>query len=546
MRRHHLPALLAFLAFALPLTAQQKEPVPERAIKVPKVEAPPQAAATGFETINPADCTKWLTYLSGDECEGRKTGTTGHRKAAEYVAAHFKEIGLKPIGDKDANGAPTYFQNVPFVRAGIDATLCKLEIKGAGLALAPKFGEGWGCSAGSGDINGAVVFAAGEGKMTAEKGSMAGQIVIVIPGGESTDPATAAMAASAIRKNTGALAILQVDDVKAAAGGGDGARVVRKDTVGPSGPRTVVSTPTAYITRAMAESIATAAKVDLKKVAHDATGQKTVKTAAATGVTAHLVLVDRTVDVPVPNVVGFLEGSDPVLKHECVIIGSHLDHLGRGADGVIFHGADDDGSGSTGLLAVSRAFAKNGHAPKRSMMFIAVCGEEMGLLGSDWYVEHPIIPLKDCVAELQMDMIGRREENHPEENPTGETADENINTLHLIGSKKLSTELHKIILAINEKNVGFEFEYDQEGVYTRSDHYNFAKKGIPISFFFTGFHMDYHKVTDTIEKIDFPKLARVAQLVYLTGYEVADRQARIVVDGKVPGAGRSTPKQPKD
>jgi Zn-dependent M28 family amino/carboxypeptidase len=238
------------------------------------------------------------------------------------------------------------------------------------------------------------------------------------------------------------------------------------------------------------------------------------------------------VEKGVPNVVGYLEGSDPVLKKELVILGSHLDHLGRGRDGQIYPGADDDGSGSTALLAIARAFSKNGHRPKRSILFLAVTGEEMGLLGSDWYVEHPLFPLEDTVAELQMDMIGRWEEAHPFENPGNEKAEENKNTLHLVGAKRISTQLHEIVLKANADHVGFDFEYDGEKYYERSDHYNFARKGIPITFMFTGVHRDYHQPTDTPDKIDFPKLARVAKLNYLVAFELADRTERLVKDVK--------------
>jgi Zn-dependent M28 family amino/carboxypeptidase len=153
---------------------------------------------------------------------------------------------------------------------------------------------------------------------------------------------------------------------------------------------------------------------------------------------------------------------------------------------------------------------------------MAFCGEEMGLVGSGHYASNPIFPLKDMVCELQMDMVGRNEQTNTE------PASENVDTIHLVGSQRLSTQLHELCLEMN-KYVGFKFEYDEEDVYTRSDHYQFASKGVPIAFLFSGFHPDYHRPTDTIEKINFDKIANTAKLFYLVAHEAATRP-RLVVD----------------
>jgi len=231
------------------------------------------------------------------------------------------------------------------------------------------------------------------------------------------------------------------------------------------------------------------------------------------------------------NVVGMLRGRDPELTKEIVGIGSHLDHIGkRGTQ--VNNGADDDGSGTTGVLAVARAFTKNKKMPRRSLLFMAFCGEEMGLIGSKYYVDHPLFPNSQMVAELQMDMIGRNEERtrRSKTKDDSEHAEDNVNSLHLVGTKKLSDEMHKICLDANDKFGGFAFEYDEEGVFSRSDHKNFAQKDIPIAFFFTGFHPQYHKPDDTVDRIDFPKLTRVARLVYSIAWETAERDNRPKVD----------------
>jgi hypothetical protein len=227
------------------------------------------------------------------------------------------------------------------------------------------------------------------------------------------------------------------------------------------------------------------------------------------------------------NVLGFIEGSD--LKDELIIVTAHYDHLGK-HDSLIFNGADDDGSGTVAAMEIAEAFmlAKNaGHGPRRSVLVMAVSGEEKGLLGSKYYTDHPIYPLENTVANLNIDMIGRIGDFHTDPN-----------YVYLIGSDMLSTELHNISEAVNEEYVGLDLDYtfnkedDPNRYYYRSDHYNFAKNNIPVIFYFNGIHEDYHKVTDTVEKIDFKKIETITRLVFLTAWQLANRDERIVVDKK--------------
>lgn len=226
------------------------------------------------------------------------------------------------------------------------------------------------------------------------------------------------------------------------------------------------------------------------------------------------------------NVLGYVEGSD--LKEEVIIISAHLDHLGKRGD-KIYYGADDDGSGSSSIITMADAFAKakrEGKGPRRSILFIAFTGEEKGLLGSEYYTLNPVFPLDKTVANLNIDMIGRVDTvSRPTKNYT-----------YLIGSDKLSTQLHTINEAANGSCCQLELDYkyndpaDKQRLYYRSDHYNFAKNNIPVIFYFTGLHDDYHKPTDTIDKIDFDKTAGIAKLVFSTAWELANRNERIVVD----------------
>lgn len=225
------------------------------------------------------------------------------------------------------------------------------------------------------------------------------------------------------------------------------------------------------------------------------------------------------------NVLGYIEGSD--LKDELVIITAHYDHLGM-HDTLIFNGADDDGSGTVAALEIAEAFMqakKEGKGPRRSVLIMPVSGEEKGLLGSKYYTDNPVYPLENTVANFNIDMIGRVDEYH-----------DNPDYVYLIGSDRLSTELHNISEDVNKKHFGLELDYtfnakdDPNRYYYRSDHYNFAKNNIPVIFYFNGVHEDYHKTTDTIEKINFEKIEKISRLIFLTAWEVANKDNRPLVD----------------
>jgi len=223
------------------------------------------------------------------------------------------------------------------------------------------------------------------------------------------------------------------------------------------------------------------------------------------------------------NVVACLEGSDPVLKNQFVVFSAHYDHLGKRDDGTIFNGADDDGSGTTAIVELAQAFASNPVRSKRSLLFIGHAGEEKGLLGSEYFTSNPLVPLENITTNLNIDMIGRNDSN----------------SVYIIGSDHLSSELHQINENAN-KTIGLNFDYtyndvnDPNRFYYRSDHYNFAKHGIPIIFYFTGTHEDYHRPGDDVEKINFDKMQRITRLIYLTGWQAANLDHKLVVDRTPP------------
>lgn len=250
------------------------------------------------------------------------------------------------------------------------------------------------------------------------------------------------------------------------------------------------------------------------------------------------------------NVVGLVEGRDPKLKSTYVLFGAHLDHVGyrtsaaalgargrgaaTGTPDLIFNGADDDGSGSTGLLGIAKAFA-TGPKPRRSAVFVWHTGEEGGLQGSRFMADFPTVPLDAIQAQFNIDMIGRNRDDNPSE----------ASTVYVIGADRISTDLHNLIVDANlntAEPLALDYEYndprDPNSFYTRSDHYSYASKGIPVAFFFTGTHVDYHQPGDQVEKILFPKLQRIAQMVYEAGFQVADRETPLVRDNLGPRSGK--------
>ena len=226
------------------------------------------------------------------------------------------------------------------------------------------------------------------------------------------------------------------------------------------------------------------------------------------------------------NVLGYIEGTD--LKDELVIITAHYDHLGYD-NGEVCNGADDDGSGTVSVIELAEAFQKakdDGKGPRRSILFMTVSGEEKGLWGSSYYTENPVYNLENTVVNLNIDMIGRRDDEHDYDN-----------YIYLIGADRISMDLHLISEKVNEKYINYDIDYtynertDPNQFYYRSDHYNFAKKGIPVIFYFSGVHEDYHKPTDDVDKIDFNKVQKTARMVFYTAWEIANRGQRLRMNG---------------
>ncbi len=511
--RAAVPALLLGL---LPLRAQDPLP-PDR--------------NAGAATVDLAQCKQWLGTLASPEFEGRGTGQDGFQKAADYVAAHFRQLGLEARGD---NGS--YFQHVPWADARVDAAKTFVEFQGAANSAIRIPADRLTGSASIGmQTTGEVLLLVLDAPAadTPQRGAAAPSV----PGLEAVD-ATDKVVVAVVRAggdNRGALAMARYAVLQGLQGK-HAAAVLFADTEpvtgslrGRSGANRRANPAAAAARRAPLD--VTFGGDDLQAMLKTA-GQdpvvldgKVLATPLPLRATVS-VAVDEA-SAPAMNVWAVLPGSDPKLRDEYVVIGSHLDHLGKRGT-TYYPGADDDGSGTTGVMATAKMFAKNRVPPARSVLFVCFCGEERGLIGSQYFVDNCPIPLASITGELQMDMIGRDEEENAEGNK-GEKAEDNLNSLHLVGTRKLAPALHELCLAKNER-AGFDIEYDQEGMFGRSDHANFARMGVPIAFFFTGLHRDYHKPSDTPDKIHYEKLLRVARYVYDIAFDLATQPGRPEID----------------
>ena len=458
----------------------------------PGAQPPPADLKKGFDAIKVTDAQSILGYLAGPECQGRGTGQPGFQKAAEFVAKQFKAAGLKPLGDDD-----TYFQNATFYRPSIwDAvvTVDGAKLDASAFSLNPA-GADFDAMAGVVLVRGGTTDRLTDEQLDALKGKI---VVLVTPAGRN------ALARQVARSD--AKATLTV-----------------VDRLTTATPRATMRRPLASNTRATGQILRSTLIRFGAPV--DAFARESGFAVLSVSREIHVSAKGGVSEVKVPNVVGEVEGSDPILKAEVVGVGGHLDHLGVNADGVVYPGADDDGSGSTAVMLIAKAVAANPVKPKRSVIFMTFFGEELGLLGSKFLTDHPPVPLDKMVAELQMDMVGRDSDGAQNGDVNRmDKREENIDTIRLVGSKRIATDLDRDIQDVN-RYVGFRFKYDAEDVYTRSDHYNFAAKGVPIAFLFDGFHPDYHQPTDTIDKIDWTKLTNAAKLYYLTLMKVANDPA---------------------
>ena len=513
-------------------------------------------AQRGVDTISANQMKDYLTFIASDEMEGRDTPSRGLDTTAKFLALNLTRWGFKPAGD---NG--TFFQNIELRRNRTDSGKTKVEVNDKAL----NFGTDYLPVAGTGNVSGQLVFA-GNGwflkskEFDAYKGvDAAGKIAVVfvtpnaMPRGATRTDLTGKagedyMSPIEYARSKGVVGLIYVADAQYLTNRQRlmtrGSTVVAKfqnpsAATAPAAP----TIPSIAISSDTAKALFAGEK-DAEAVFADSSGAKLPAPFLMNEqkkVTMNLASSSETVGTQ--NVVAVWEGSDPVLKSEYVALGAHYDHVGSGCgpaniEDTICNGADDDGSGTTAMLAMAEALAKAPTRPKRSMLFVWHCGEEKGLWGSRYFTEYPTVPLNAIVAQLNMDMLGRSKAE-------GDTNTRNKdlsgpNAIYVIGSTMMSTELGELVNSVNKSylNLTYDTRYDDpkdpNRFFYRSDHWNYAKKGIPIIFFFDGVHEDYHRKSDTADKIDYQKMEKVTRTVYMTAWEIANRAARLKVDKPLP------------
>ena len=491
-------------------------------------------------TITAEDMKRHLTVIAGDEFQGRETGKTGNNKAAAYIARFFESLELTPPGvegryyqpialtyskwnDSDIFVGENRYRHlrdfVAFPQKNTDVTaITTNEVIYLGYGIDdPAYSDYK-----KNDVKGKVILINKGEPVKKDSTSW-------ITGTEQMSDWTTDLDKKLItaKKHGVKLVLIIENDLK-------GMIAANRNLIGEVtelGDKTLEEIPFAnhiYISSTIARDI-----IGKKEKKIIKSRKRSNKKGKACDVKVKKdIVVNQSKNVRTlkgQNVVGFIEGTDK--KDEVVVISAHYDHLGiRGED--IYNGADDNGSGTTTVIELAEAFRladSAGDGPRRSILFLLFTGEEKGLLGSYYYAENPIYDLDNTVANVNIDMVGRVDESYTE----------NPNYIYVIGSDRLSTDLHKINEEANEKYAGLTLDYkynsedDPNRFYFRSDHYNFAKNGIPAIFFFNGVHADYHRTTDTVEKINFEKMEKVGRLIFHTAWELANRDERIKVDGVV-------------
>lgn len=505
-----------------------------------------------------------LSALAADSMEGRETGTRGQIMAAEYLADQYRSMGLKPVGDNN-----TYYQNFNLSATKRDSTVFKTySIKDGRQELIERSVESLNKTAsyirsygGSDTLSGEIVFS-GFGVTDPSKDidhlegmDLKGKWVMVfeqiphVVGGDTLiNPSIDGRQrlASVVARN-GAEGLLLIPDMTQAEYE-DLAKRTRSMYANPSSMGldylqngsgsgfskgyTVVNPRLASLILNLGEDTE-----KLESLRENIIDNITEFSPRETDYMLSQVPYSSKPKIETENVLALLEGADPNLKDEVVVLTSHYDHVGIGRPDStgdrIYNGADDDGSGTVAILNIAKALTEakeNGYAPKRSILFLNVTGEEKGLLGSRYYSDHPVIPIEKTVANINTDMIGRIDARHEK------MGQENYS--YIIGGKIISSQLDSLLEAANKRSGNIELSgryndlKDPNRFYRRSDHWNFGRLGVPFIFFFTGVHEDYHRPSDEVHKIRFEKMAKIARTMYATTVLVANAEKAPEVDNQ--------------
>jgi hypothetical protein len=556
----HTPLLLAFLALAsvAPAHAQGKVKVktkPASGAAATKIKTTTTGNTAGkdwsvkyAEMVNAERLRAHLAVLASDEYEGRETGQKGQHMAADYVAKQFKTAGLTgPV----TTGTDPYQQHFD-VEQVTWAEGNMLKVGGTNYAWLTDF-YGTGDSPFGQETSVKPVFVGygieQDGYSDYANVDVKGKDVLILLGEPTGDGGKALLSADGAPTKWG------TDTGRGAKGqlaGQKGARSVFYVSFNPTSnfakqsarlapylarPSMVIAgndkpgrVPAFFVSPAVGLAVLGTTDAAMQAYLGKINAAKQPVAATFNVVPMQIKAERKREKLDTQNVLGFIEGTD--LKADVIVISAHHDHLGK-HDGQVFNGADDDGSGTSAIITMAEAFAKakkDGHGPRRSLLFLSVTGEEKGLFGSEYYSKHPIFPLANTMVDLNVDMIGRTDVEH-EGKP---------DYVYVIGSDKLASELRVVLEAENKQYGPIDMDYrfddpaDPNRFYYRSDHYNFAVNKVPVAFFFNGVHADYHQQSDEIEKIEFPKMEKRARLVFHTAWALANRDGRIAVDSNKP------------
>lgn len=534
----------------------------------------------GRSHIKAGEMKEWLTQFASDEFEGRATFSEGLGLAAAFISEHLKSWGVKPGGDRGS-----YFQRVPVlgVKSANRSTITvetggqsRVFKNGEGIVFPPNVGAKRSLSSGEIEFVGYGLNAPGVGHNDYESRNVTGKVVIFLG---PTGPAALTPEYGRLLRSRSRLA---VEERGAVAAIGPPMGFGRRGSQGAQGAQSAdTDARGSRASQADRPDFTTAQRLDSQiaptvgaqdeffeflfagqEVKYAELKENAARREALPSFALKQVKLTFNIDADYQvvrtqytrNVVGVAEGTDPRLKETYVAFGAHYDHVGYAEGEVldgrrvgavgrvtsgtvedrVWNGADDDGSGSVTLMAIAKAFAL-GPKPKRSMIFVWHAGEERGLWGSRHFADYSPIPIGHIVAQINMDMVGRNRNDSPDE----------ANTLYVVGSDRISTELHNVTIDANASlatplklDFSMNDPADLEQIYYRSDHYSYAAKGIPIVFLFTGLHADYHANTDSADKINYEKMARIGQFVHEIGMRVGNTTAAPVRDNRGPRAGK--------
>ncbi len=515
----------------------------------------------------------YLDFIASDELEGRDTPSRGLDIAAKFIALHLSRWGLKPVGEQTAGGQRSYFQRIPLRREWIDPAQTSLELNGqrfdcgAGfLALPTKFagttggplvyvGDGWRIKAKNInpyqgpyhdiDVKGKIVIATDAGfPPGVSEADLSGKL------GESWD----SLATYARRR--GAVGIIHIPsrDTLANWERQRQARLAQSRLTAlsfeePGGEEALLTYPRFPIVIASAE-LANAllggeGRDPAEFFGRNAAGQLPPSFALDPNKKLSITVGLKSEAASAQNVVAVVEGSDPALKHEYVTIGAHYDgwvgsHTGATPTDAIYNAADDNGSGTVALLAMAEALMR-APRPKRSILFIWDAGEERGLLGSYHFTANPPVPLDKIVAHFNLDMIGRTRQGAAAPANEGLSGPDEV---FVIGPRSLSTDLSALLGAVNRSYLNLKLNHRYDNVddmrfFPRSDHVPYLQQGIPVLSWFTGSHEDYHRPSDSPDKIDYRKMEKITRTIFVTAWSLADAAKRPRIDQPLPpGLGR--------